>query len=310
MKRLLSVLLILLLVFPFALAFAQEEEPGFIRFPLEEDEEIVGAVTPAMDMSLEEYYRKNGSLPEELSEELSEEGPFIPDDLSVAEPEDKAIFGDDDRIKVKNAKKYPYSAIGYMRVHASCGCSWTGTAFMVTKRCAMTAAHCLVCTDHGGLADAIDIYFGYRKGGYVYHAKKGGRYWYGTNFGTGSGYSSHYWAYKDWDYGFIILGSKVGKKTGWFGMRYADDATLESGFYEVCGYRNGDLRKDYTDVSIVNSSLFKHWADTKGGYSGCPVFDEDYYAVGINICHDSTANYARRITRSIRSEIDAQGGFG
>ena len=108
MKRLLSLMLVLLMLLPLAAAYAVEEGDGFFREPLEEDD-IKGIATPALDMSLEEYYQENGTLPEELADAL-EEGentPFIPDDIEVEEPDDKRIFGNDDRVKVKNPKKYP-----------------------------------------------------------------------------------------------------------------------------------------------------------------------------------------------------------
>lgn len=306
MKRFISVLMILLLLFPMVLAYADTEEVGFVREVADDEEEVVGVASPAMDMSLEEYYQENETLPPELLEDLELDGPFVPEGIPIADPDDKAIIGTDDRIKVKNNKEYPYSAIGYMMVHASCGCNWTGTAFMVSKRCAMTAAHCLVCVEHGGKADHIDFYFGYRKGGYVYHYKKGTQYWYGTDFG-GGGHT--YGAYTDWDYAYLIFESKVGNKTGWFGLSAPADPELNAGYYEVCGYRNGDMRKDYTGVAAYNQYQFSHWADTKGGYSGCPVFDEDYYVVGINICETPSTNYARRITGSLISEMRANGAF-
>ncbi len=307
MKRILSVLLALLMIFPFALACAESDETSFIQTPVEEDD-MEGLFTPAIDVSLETYYKENGTLPDELEEALEPCDPFIPADVPLADPDDKAIIGHDDRVKIKNTKKYPYSAIGYMKVHASCGCSWTGTAFMISKQCAMTAGHCLVCTEHGGHADRFDIYFGYRKGGYVYHQKKGGQYWYGTDFYNGNG-SYSYSGHEEWDYGFIVFNDKPGKTTGWFGFYAADDNTLNSNYYEVCGYRNGDMRKSYTDVSPISSNLIRHWADTKGGYSGCPVFDEDCYVVAINICHDSIANYARRITGDLIGKLRAANAF-
>ncbi len=296
-------MLVLLMLLPLAAAYAVEEGDGFFREPLEEDD-IKGVATPALDMSLEEYYQENGTLPEELADAL-EEGentPFIPDDIEVEEPDDKRIFGNDDRVKVKNPKKYPYSAIAYMKVHARCGCSWTGSAFMVSKKCAMTAAHCLVCTDHSKTADRIDLYFGYRKGGYVKHVRNNCHYWYGTSFKN-----HNYSDYVDWDYGYIIFDSNIGKYTGWFGSKAATDSELRSGYYEVAGYRNGDMRRDRTKAEPINSNLFAHWADTKGGYSGCPVFDKEYYVVGINICENATSNKARRLTSDLFQQMRENG---
>ena len=59
MKRLLSVLMILLLLFPMVLAYADAEEVGFVREVADDEEEVVGVASPAMDMSLEEYYQEN-----------------------------------------------------------------------------------------------------------------------------------------------------------------------------------------------------------------------------------------------------------
>ena len=67
---------------------------------------------------------------------------YIPQEL------EKTVFGRDDRVDIY-ASAYPYSAIANMVVKAQCGCSWSGTGFMISNNHMLTAAHCLVCTTHG-----------------------------------------------------------------------------------------------------------------------------------------------------------------
>ena len=102
--------------------------------------------------------------------------PFAPENL------DKVIIGSDDRITA-DVRQYPYSAIGYMDVHAKCGDTWTGTGFMAGKRLFMTAAHCMYCDEHHAWADEVTIYFGFRsQKNYAYRFTGGWTAWIGVSW--------------------------------------------------------------------------------------------------------------------------------
>ncbi|MBQ7371716.1 MAG: trypsin-like peptidase domain-containing protein, partial [Blautia sp.] len=224
----------------------------------------------------------------------------------------KTIVGTDDRIIISDPSRYPYSAIAYMDVHARCGCTWTGTGFMVGPSGMLTASHCLVCTQHGQTADIIDYYFGLQpNGSYYYKYSNEFTYWYGTNFSVGDGTYGYTDQNMEWDYGYIKLQERVGDTTGWFGLSAKDDFTLDGSYYEVAGYRDWQLKSDINLLTVSNSNLVTHLADTQPGNSGGPIFDFDNYAVAINVAENNTLSYnvGRRITSSLINEMRSHGLF-
>ena len=300
MKRLLALLLafvtLMLLIFGSAsVAIAAEETAP------DDDEldEQTGEVISVLDSSLQEYADANASsgIEDVISEEAEGE-PFIPDNFQ------KAIFGEDDRVRVKNTGKYPYSAIAYMKMRYGCGCQATGSGFMIGKRFLMTAAHCLVCEEHRKPISKVTFYFGYKgKGDYLYKYNGGFSYWYGTSFP--GGYTAEN---MNWDYGYVKFEKKVGNKTGWFGTQWGlDDGQIAGEVYKLAGYRDKKLRYDYGATYPINDYLMGISADAVAGNSGCPVFTNQYYAVGIYIAEgfymDGSTTYAENIVRRFTPEL-------
>ena len=230
-------------------------------------------------------------LPAEM--ELVETEPFIPFD------QDKTVFYPDGRTTVKSPSKYPYSAIAYLDVRGECGCSWTGSGFMVNSDRLLTAAHCLVCTKHSKWAKKITFYFGYKSSRNYLYKYTGRWYAYAGNLFRDKEYTT------DWDYGCIKLDKKVGNKVGWFGTRWglSDDA-LDLKFYYLAGYRDGTLKYDAGYVDVLSSQHIKYKMDTQPGYSGGPVYSSDYYAVGINIAENSSYNIGYRLTKYVKNDLD------
>lgn len=236
--------------------------------------------------------------PAEVAEDVpaGENAPFIPEAVSGNDDEpNKAVIGADNRSNV-NPSKYPYSAICYMEINGQCGHSWTGTGFMIDPDWMLTAGHCMVCTEHDMWADSMTLYFGYRsKSDYLYRYNGKWSAWTNNDlFGTGS-FSAN-------DYAYVKLYKNVGDTTGWFGMRYGmSDAEYEAEWFNVAGYRAGKIKTSIGYAEPYNSNQILHYADTEPGYSGCPVFDDQYYAVAINTAHftDNSANIGRRITTQL-----------
>lgn len=258
-----------------------------------------GVATPAMDMSLEEAAAQ-GLLPE-LPVDDAAVTPFQPDTL------EKTVVGADNRTTISSPRTYPYSAIAYMQVKARCGCEWTGSGFMVSKDCLMTGAHCVACTKHGDTACNITLYFGYKSNkNYLLKYDGATTYWYGTNFRDSQGtYNT------DWDYAYVHLEKNVGDTTGWFGLTAMSDSSLRTSYLEVAGYRRGELKTSHGHVPGVWDLVLFHDADTEHGYSGCPIFNNDYYVVAINVAGDNWmgCNTGRRITPELISEMRSNGMF-
>ena len=101
------------------------------------------------------------------------------------------------------------------------------------------------------------------------------------------------------------LEKNVGDTTGWFGLTALGDSVLENSIYEVAGYRHGSIQTSKGVASVFTDLLIHHSGDTEPGYSGCPIFTDDYYVVAINIAHNETRehNIGRRITPDLIGEM-------
>lgn len=249
-------------------------------------------------------------LPEETLAEL-EEAPYIPVKLTAADLTpyfpvyeddgvDREVFDmGDARVTVENTDEYPYSAIAMMDVHCTCGCDSSGTAFLVGPDRLLTAAHCLVCTDHSAWADAITFYFGY-KSDWDYLYKYDGRWTaYAGNLFKKGEYDI------DYDYGCLKLEERVGDVVGWFGYRYGEpDRTFKNQYLYIAGYRDGILKYDGGYASPLGRQHIKYWMDMQPGNSGGPVYTPDYHALAINIAENNEYNIGYRLQDYVIEELD------
>lgn len=291
MKKLLCLLLALCCVLPVAVA----EEAATTE---EVIEEVIGG--EGQINFIEHVDVTDLAIPED-------EAPFIPEALRGETMNDElAVIGVDNRIDV-NPSQYPYSAVSYLEVRGACGCEWTASGFMVKPDWMMTAGHCLVCTTHHEWAKNITFYFGYRnKSNYLYRYTGPYTAWVNNDLMTYSEYDS----YRDNDYGYVHLDKRVGDTTGWFGIRYGlSDADYASEWFNVSGYRHGKIKTSVGATERMTDKSLYHYADTEPGYSGCPIFDNEYYAVAINTGYrlDNTVNIGRRITADLYYDMKNDG---
>ena len=220
--------------------------------------------------------------------------PFIPDGL------EKTVFNGDDRVTVNKPSQFPFSAIANMSVKAKCGCTWSGTGFMVSKDQMLTAGHCLRCIKHGTWADRITFYFGYRNSRSYLYKYTGQWRAYAGNLFEDKEYTVN------WDFGCIRFKQNVGDRTGWFGSRYGlSDKQLDMKFLYVAGYRDGVLKYDAGYAEVLDDQHIQYRMDTQPGYSGGPVYDSDYYAVGINIAENNRYNIGFRLMNIVREKVDS-----
>ena len=193
-----------------------------------------------------------------------------------------------------NRKEYPYSAIAYIETHHECGCNKSGTAFLIGRNLLATAAHCLVCVDHGKWADRMTMYFGYKSS--RNYLKKYNDKW--TAY-VGNTFQNRKYS-MDGDYGVIKINKNLGDELGWFGVTYASDGDVECSYWMTAGYRHDDFRYSsgwaevYDPDHMMLSTI--DFAPMLPGHGGSPLYNNGYYVGGILICSDSSYNYAYRMT--------------
>ena len=208
------------------------------------------------------------------------------------------VFGPDDREIIEDTQYYPYCAVAYMEMHYSCGCEGTGTGFMVERNKLMTAAHCMVCTDHSAWADDIKFYFGYKDTWNFTYVYAGEWYAFVGNTFPNKKYTT------DNDWAVVKFYENVGDIVGWFGF-YSEmpNDQLTNEYLDLLGYKWGTLRLSYGHATIGSGNLINYQMDMEHGNSGGPVFYLDKegvpYAVAINIADNDKSNYGYRITKDV-----------
>ena len=221
----------------------------------------------------------------------------------------RSIIGDDGRVTVGSTTSYPYSAIAYLKVCFSCGCSVVGNGFMVSKNCMLTAGHCVVCEDHGNDATSITATFGYQSSSSylvrVTATPSNSVIYHDPQF-TGT--------QKNYDYGYVVFNTNVGNTTGWFGLASRNDSTLDGMSISVSGYEGLTLKRSDGNVTSTATNRIKYDADTVEGQSGSPVYFNDstngYLVVAIHTDGTDLINWKNsgwRITSAFINELRSLG---
>ena len=227
-------------------------------------------------------------------------------DPDHSESLNKAVIGADNRITVSNPSQWPYCSIAYLDVVGECNCHWSGSGFLVgDSGILLTAAHCLVCTEHSSWAKNISFYFGYKNAkSYLY------RY-----TGWWSAYVGNTFPQRNYsiekDFGIVKLDASVNKGASWLGAYWASsDSDMQNFYVNVAGYRDNKLRYDSGYMSVLDNDHVSFLMDEMGGNSGGPIFTNDGMAVGSIIaeCEDQYGrpvyNIGYRLTYEVWQQIE------
>lgn len=259
------------------------------------------------------------NLPRVIQEMLLQNEPdfTLPDMSSLADigvasfkqkPIIETVFGPDDRIQVKDTKKYPWRASASLLITAADDSQWIGTAWFVNPRTLITAGHC-VFINHSDTPGRN----GFVKKIQVMPGRDGATIPYGVLTAT------EFWTVKGWgesglenyDYGAIILPAPFPQDIGYFGYKVIDDDSLKKCTANVAGYPgdklSGTAWYDNRIIASLNNDKVFYAADTAGGQSGAVVYIIENgvrWAVAIHAYGGTTTNSGTRISSLVAANLE------
>lgn len=239
-------------------------------------------------------YTENNSRVGESSEA------YVPKGSKTKNSEQNVIIGEDSRFQITDTTKFPYSAIGYLKIEFEDGTVGGGTAWMYGNRVAATAGHCIYDKKHGW-ASGITIVPGLNGDNNMPYG-----YSFAVNTSVPSEWVSNFDTNNDW--GLIQLKDNIGDKTGYFGVFWSP-FSIKGSNVDITGYPGdkdfGTLWKMNGNIKAVTSNKVFYDIDTYAGQSGAPVYWNDsskgYCVAAIHTggSEEGGWNGATKITKSL-----------
>lgn len=207
---------------------------------------------------------------------------YIPNDRLNGNVSTFSVIGSDGRVPATETNVFPNAAVLYVYTKWPDGKASRGTAFMVNKKQALTAGHCVYSSDHGGMAKSITVIPG----------RTGDEKPYGS-YAVKSMYIGGKEGNTNADWGILTLGTDLGLTTGYYGTRLSV-GNLAGITTRITGYPSDKGYSLWTQRGkIIEDSNFrlKYKVDTYKGQSGSPIYQEaEYRAVGIHTTGSSSVN--------------------
>lgn len=243
------------------------------------------------------------AAPSQAPEDRAKPGKLDPEGIEpVSGKQDKVVFGKDERSKIKDTTRYPFSTVVQIVTEfpdgTLLGCSGT----VIGTNHVLTAASCVFDTETNAWPKSIDVYPG----------RDGNRGPLGAFAGTGlavpNGFSDAQKGVYDYDrmqydVAVVSFNDPIGNTTGWMAYGYDDGLPVFVG--NLVGYPSD---KDNTmwhasceiDPKQIEPNFFAHQCDLNGN-TGASIYqyvksrdERTIYAVQVGSNQD--ANYAVRIT--------------
>lgn len=226
-----------------------------------------------------------------------QEEPFVQPSEDFDRPESVILDPRDTRKPVPNTTVIPWRCIALLNIAFRDGYTARGTAWFISPRTLVTAAHCVHDRNHGR-AMSILVSPGFQRGAAPY-----GRYAV-TKVDFNPDWARSF--DRKLDFALIYLASPLG--LGFFGFSAASDDGLRRVLVNIAGYpddRPGVQSYDAGRIVHADDSFLYHTIDTEIGQSGSPLFWSDHQqriALGIHTYGAGPRdrmNVARRITNEL-----------
>lgn len=302
MKRLIAIFLsFIMIAASCAVSYAEEDMTG--------EQSGVSVVRKMANSDTETLDELSYSEIEAILENQDNNDNFTFDEPSVVglNPfEPYSIIGDDDRTVVSSTTSHPYSAIGMIKtvwpdLHSS-----IGTAFLIANKVAVTAAHCIYDSNHGGWPLSIRFYPG--KNGATFLNEPFG-YAYAVEYAVSSIYrqcNDLNESSTDNDWGLLGFVHNFGTSTGVLNYGCYSDSTILNSTLEIVGYSGATdfhMYRACGNALYCNTNTISHQVDTESGTSGGPIFNTTTRTVyGLQVVGGGSAlnvNIGVRITEEM-----------
>ncbi len=233
-----------------------------------------------------------------------------------------SVVGSDDRHQIGNTRKYPFRAICALLMTGQNGSQSIGTGWFAGPNLIVTAGHNLFDNE------AIGRNSGWIRQVQVWPGRNGD-----STFETEIADTSQLGVSDEWrnrspnrellDYGVIRLKNGLGKKLGWFGLKYWPSEQLQGKEFNVVGYPAAQrgiapftMWYDIGSITQARQKTIEYTMDTTPGESGSPVIawvqDQSgggsMVVVGIHNYGMGSFNQATRITPAVLNSISSLTG--
>ena len=214
----------------------------------------------------------------------------------------ESVIGPDNRTRVKDTSKYPYSAV--VQIQSDLG---NCTGWLIGPDTVATAGHCVFDPDEKKWASWAKVYPGRDGNRLPFGYAKASRF-YSVIGWTRQGNTNY-------DYGAVKLDQNVGNQTGWFGYRW-QSGSLNGTQVNISGYpgdkpqgtqwEHRDRIRETTPYKLLYDN------DTYAGQSGSPVYQEQYQNCGVcsiaihtnGVYGNKKSNRGTRITKEVFDNLN------
>lgn len=219
------------------------------------------------------------------------------DDGRYGAPE--VVIGPDDRVRVVNSSAWPWRVQGHLAMRFPDGSTFIGSGTMVNRHHVLTAGHCVYSAANGGWATSMTFEAARNDGNRPFGTVSAVRLLSVTGWTKSNS--------RDYDMGMVVLGSELGRQTGWFGVITGPDSLLARHRVNISGYPatpggGAQLWTMEDAIKSVQAERLSYDLDTTGGQSGSGVWSRwaghaGEYVAGIHTTGSPSGNGATRISR-------------